>query len=392
MKTLFGYILLIILMLVCAIVLYRWYMGRREYFEVYPSTEERVIDTYQEVLHRQPSSTELINATRDITSNLITWDGLRQRMMDSDEYARMIKLQSNSLTPELDKMLSDSRLLREISAIYREVRKKDIPPSMVLPLRDIYIVINYNPFTLVVLLQDPKYKTFEEDLLRTEQLDKNTTLDLFTKTFDQTILQQKSVELSKSKDAAKIAALATSNNSPVTAAALTSAANSTPGTNGQSTATGGGKDDASKDAKGSQPNSLTPQEQEALKQVLQVLGVSPDNKNACPVDATDTNMTPMAKCIQANAAKIFDIHDAARRIEQPHKGDMVLRPEFAWSVPQPQPPVCNSLGQKPLTQPLLESSKLLLGTSLTDASDTQVGSIMPKFEYKEFVDVPLVKK
>ena len=41
-----------------------------------------------------------------------------------------------------------------------------------------------------------------------------------------------------------------------------------------------------------------------------------------------------------------------------------------------------------MLQPLLASSKLLLGTPLDDAADTQVGSIMPKFEYKEYVELP----
>jgi hypothetical protein len=71
-----------------------------------------------------------------------------------------------------------------------------------------------------------------------------------------------------------------------------------------------------------------------------------------------------------------------------HKHDMVLIPEFAWSVPQEFPPVCTTLGQKPLVQPVMNNSALLLGTPLDDANNTQVGSIMPKFEYKEYVTIP----
>ena len=70
-----------------------------------------------------------------------------------------------------------------------------------------------------------------------------------------------------------------------------------------------------------------------------------------------------------------------------HPEDMVLRPEFAWAIPQPQPPVCYSLGQKPIVQPLMNSSRLLLGTPLDDANDTQVGSILPKFEFKPYIDL-----
>jgi len=381
----YVYSLFAILICLCA---WFWYLQtneRRECFEVYPSIEERVIDIYQDVLQRQPSSKELINASRDINSNTITWDGLRQKLIDSDEYSRMIKLQSNDLAPELNKMLSDSRLIREISAIYRQIVKREIPPKMILPLRDIYISLNYNPFTLAALLQDKKYSNFEEDLQRTEQLDKETTLSTFASSFDQPKLIEKSVEISKSPDAVNIANLTTTNSNPISVATMStvsSPANASASniTTPNTVTNGGGL---------AQGSNLTPEEQAAVRHVLDVLGVSPDSTTARSLDATDTNMTTMTNRIQQNANSVFNIHNAARRIDLPHHGDMVLRPEFAWSVPQYPPPVCTSVGQKPLTQPLLMNSKLLLGTPLDDAADTQVGSIMPKFTYQQYVDVPL---
>ena len=70
-----------------------------------------------------------------------------------------------------------------------------------------------------------------------------------------------------------------------------------------------------------------------------------------------------------------------------HRGDMVLLPEMAWSVPMPRAPVCTTFGQTPLVQPLYENSKLLLGTPLDQ--DTSVGTIMPKFEYKEYINMQM---
>jgi hypothetical protein len=57
--------------------------------------------------------------------------------------------------------------------------------------------------------------------------------------------------------------------------------------------------------------------------------------------------------------------------------------------PEYRPPVCTSLGQKQLEMPVFTESKLLFqGTELERAfTDTQVGSIMPKFQYKEYQDV-----
>jgi hypothetical protein len=62
---------------------------------------------------------------------------------------------------------------------------------------------------------------------------------------------------------------------------------------------------------------------------------------------------------------------------------MVLDPAHKWSVPQKIPPPC-IVGKKDkaIVYPSTEQSALI-GTLLKDAMDTKVGSIMPKFEYKE---------
>ena len=63
---------------------------------------------------------------------------------------------------------------------------------------------------------------------------------------------------------------------------------------------------------------------------------------------------------------------------------------YRGNPPPPyKPPICTSLGQKQLEMPVFTESKLLFqGTELERAfTDTQVGSIMPKFEYKEYQDV-----
>jgi hypothetical protein len=57
--------------------------------------------------------------------------------------------------------------------------------------------------------------------------------------------------------------------------------------------------------------------------------------------------------------------------------------------PRFRPPICTSLGQKPLEQPIFTESKLLFQGAEIDKAfeETQVGSIMPKFVYKEYQDV-----
>lgn len=61
---------------------------------------------------------------------------------------------------------------------------------------------------------------------------------------------------------------------------------------------------------------------------------------------------------------------------------MVLLPELKWSVPQERPEVCRISGKKNKVQYSIEQTSLI-GTLLDAASDTQVGSIMPKFSFKQ---------
>jgi hypothetical protein len=58
-----------------------------------------------------------------------------------------------------------------------------------------------------------------------------------------------------------------------------------------------------------------------------------------------------------------------------------LFPEYEWSVPQPRAPVC--IPTAPCRVQAVQSQSALIGTLLGDASDTQVGSMMPGFQYKE---------
>ena len=60
--------------------------------------------------------------------------------------------------------------------------------------------------------------------------------------------------------------------------------------------------------------------------------------------------------------------------------DMVLFPEFKWDVPQKRPPAC--VGGGASVQPMAEQTALI-GTLLSDAENTRVGSMLPNFVYKE---------
>lgn len=63
--------------------------------------------------------------------------------------------------------------------------------------------------------------------------------------------------------------------------------------------------------------------------------------------------------------------------------DMVLRHDQLWKMPERRPPVCKMGSKKKCSVNPIEVQSSLLGTLLEDSKNTKVGSILPKFSYKE---------
>lgn len=347
-------------------ICFAWYVYRfvekedqKEHFtngsSVSLGLEESIIQIYNDVLHREPSASELIQNTRDLNGKKITLEGLRQRLMDSEEYIRLIKLQSNSLTPELPKVIADRSLIQLIRKIYQEERNTPIPEEMILPLKDTYIWLNYNEYAFRAFLRNKDYATFEEDAQRTAQLDQESLVILLEKSFEKETLTTQGVTIAEEMK---------KEGKPVNENVVTS------NSSGSSSTVHG---------------------------TISASGVS----TARTLNDMDSDMTPMVDRIMLNAKSVFNKDEAAKMLTQrfhetqlpvqTHYGQMVLRADQSWTVPQRPPPVCTTLGQKPMIMPMMNNSKLLLGTSLEDSVDTEVGSIMPKFEYKEYVPLMVME-
>lgn len=174
-------------LLVVILLIYLYYVHYHPKFEQFanitPSPEEEIIKLYQDLLERQPSPTELQKYLGEMKTGQLTMDGLQQQLLDSDEYQRWMKLQSNELAPELRKMVYEKRTLSYLSRAYSESTGRAISPKFLLPLRDIFIYIEYNDMALRLFLKSPVEEEFEKQLLNAFQLNKETTLELFEKTF-----------------------------------------------------------------------------------------------------------------------------------------------------------------------------------------------------------------
>lgn len=352
-----------------------------EYFEdagAIGSLEDQVVDLYASILKRQPSSTELIDNTRSLTAGTITMKGLRQRLYDSEEYSQMIKLQSNELAPELDKVLSDREIFKTIQDAYKSALKKDLPATLLLPLRDIYIFLEYNVYTFKAFLLHKAYPNFEKDLLNMTDIDKESMMALFNKTFSVKELVVEGLKIKAAEEAGRNAS-APKGASPSAKVARTTKDEDTDITAILTRILEGTNGTLDKDAQA---------------RILDEIQKIQDNPNLSPEEkrqaiAAILSLANQDAVMKATADAIVASREDTDYISVPtHEGDMVLRPEFAWSVPQRRPPVCTTLSQPPLVQPQYTNSQLLLGTPLNEAkTETAVGSIMPKFQYQAYTDV-----
>lgn len=294
-----------------------------ESHELFGTAEDTVLDIYGRILRRQPTADELVAGTADINEGV----DLEMKLKNTEEYARLIKLQSNELTPELDKMLSDQAILEKITRLYRLERGgKPVPPKLVLAYKDIYVYVDYNDYTFRAFLRHRKYLDFEDLLKRTNPLNRDVTLRLFKEWFNLDELKKEGQAILAREGAP--------------------AANT--------------------------------------------------GKVARTIEDKDSDLSKLLEGIQQRADDIFNKHEAAiaglaldAGTLQVHNdpNDLVLRPDMAWSVPQPRTPVCTTLGQPALVAPVqLPSKEAMWGTPLPVAADTGVGTIMPRFKMTEYVD------
>ena len=313
-----------------------------------------ILDLYSLLLNRQPTRTELSKNTRDILQGNMSIYGLRQQLLNSNEYKNLAKLQSNDLNPELKKMVSDKEIIDKIDIIYTEELDAIIPPKMVLPLRDIYIYLEYNEYALRAMFRDSVYVSFESDCMHTPDLDNNQTMEIFREYYSRS-------KLFKAGNA--IAAVMASQESSSAA-------------------------DCALEKKLFRELSMCDSDSSSLLYSL-LHGNKNKNNDGTPTPLSEAELAQIEfnknlaarQMSEGNFNLDFNSEAAKTEYKVPiQKGPYIILPEMAWAVPQPRAPVCTTLGQAPLIQPVMTNSTLLEGLPLKDAEkNTGVGSIMPNF-------------
>uniref|UniRef100_A0A6C0CH59 Uncharacterized protein n=1 Tax=viral metagenome TaxID=1070528 RepID=A0A6C0CH59_9ZZZZ len=330
-------------------------------------TEYDIISIFKTILERTPTSDEMNKFAYFDTSQL------KEYLFNSPEYDKLIRIQDNRYNNDVESSIAKKNLLTRIMKIYKVVYKKDAPDAIVEPLKDCFIHLQLNDYLFISMLENINYISFETEVLSTYVLSKKVLLDLFNKYFN--VLELKMISQQKINNINNM------------------------------------ENDID--------NDITTIKEDILK-VKDVLSKDIDLndfiKNTFPnvfnvllkSAVSDSELLDDKEKIKHYLSIIEHYKNTTERLEMPDKTQEKIQKlpqdtELYYRIYDPidykatnrdvnkRPPICTSLGQPQLTQPIFTESKLLFqGTDYDKAfEETQIGSIMPKFIYKEYQDVKI---
>ena len=356
-------ILWIILILFVGFIIWKVNYDKVELFTNLSKSDiiEDVIDIYYKNLQRSPTSQELKTHATAIDKGEYDYRELELRIINSDEYQRLIKTQTNLLVPETKRMVEEKDVITVLKVIYKKFMKKDLKKQLFLPMKDLYVFFNFNIYKFIAMIQDSKYPEFESTLLSDHRLSRESLIELYLKTFDDSKLNYHAEALEKiDKGTAK--------NNTI--------------------------DRLGKNNPGNDP---------------------PGN----PISSNDINTNALLAFLLANSNNINNPKEAANKLDSKEKIDTkavqnmtlstgtggdrgctatqrvylpdeakILRSEYGYNTLQRHPPVCIPVNNKSTEVPSVIFSKIM-GTPLKEAENTTVGSIMPNFEYRRYIEIPV---
>lgn len=146
--------------------------------------EEEIIRTYNGILGRDPSTDELKGVVADMNAKKIDFYTLRLMLINSDEYLRIVKTQTNTVSPDLLRMIAEREYVAKVEKIYRAELGTKIRSSLVLPYHDLYVhVFRNNDRLLRNMFRDDRYGQFEKDVLATVGLDREKLFALYDRVY-----------------------------------------------------------------------------------------------------------------------------------------------------------------------------------------------------------------
>jgi len=357
-------------------------------------SEYEVIELTKSILERPPTIQEMKKFSY-YTSN-----DLKEYLYNLPEYDKLIKTQDNHVNNGIEGAIAKKNIINRIMIIYSTITKKDLPIKMMTPLRDCFIHLQLNEYLFTAMLESFNYSKFEVDVLSAYVLTKKVLLYLFDKHFNVLELKlvaqdkinsinNKTIDFSKELESIKQDILSIADNDLVD-----TIKKSFPNVFNEilkSTLKDVPVDTATMTKIKTTPNKT---DIDLLNQYLtsiekydnKIEKFIPEEKKEIKKEdikeklTLNTNTNKALAAFPENSELYVRVYDPVKR----NTTYTNIRDGY-------KPPICTTLGQDTLTQPVFTQSKLLFqGTDLNDAFEkSQIGSIMPKFIFKEYNDIKI---
>jgi hypothetical protein len=366
-------------------------------------TEYEIIDIYKRILDRAPNMDELKMKMFQNKENLI------EELYNSYEYEKLTKVQDNLAEGGIESSIAKRNLLRKIIDMYKKKYQKDPDDKILMPLRDCYIHLRTNKFLFKAFLESDNYLTFENEVLTTKTITKKILLEIFNKYYNLLELKLKAEELIKNskggieetkeevdvetlkKELSKI----TKEPIPITKPETPPNVSNTNEINNYLN-----KQPSIKETFNTEEENLN--KQPSIKETFNTEENGDLSSTIKRYIDNAIASNPNLKFLTKEEEKVKEIpqekSNEIRKItsELPENSEVYVRIYNPIEYKQSsytgdaryRPPICTSLGQKTLEQPIYMNSSIIKGEDLNKVfEETQVGSIMPKFIYKEYQDV-----
>ncbi len=326
-----------------------------EKYDVY----RKIINTFNTILSRNPNTSELFKYYKKVNEDKLDTNKLKVSLENTDEYKRTQKTQNNMINNEETTTINDQQLDDDIIKTYSQLFQQNPDDVTIKFYRKKYsdeLSMDINKLKKY-MMETPDYKKYEEiiketnDEIKKEDQPAKTTVPK-VKTAKIKPIESKGVTLSDGKSSYVI------NRPNINVYNFTK-------DNGET------EQDVIDKSRGLINNTT----------------YKTDSITKTNIDEKQEDMCPKKKISMAKNNENRNMNELKYKCNTNKRYSNAddfgkLMPEFKWTMPQANKGAC--YGAEYSANPLMSQSALI-GTLLDDADNTSVGSILPKFSYKQEV-------
>ena len=142
-----------------------------------------IIDIYKNILGRQPKPKEIIVNLQEFYEKNSDEEKLKLKLYNSTEYKMIVKMQSNDTDPTLVSKISEKNIIDMLKTVYKNHFNKMPHNKMTIPLKQCYIHLQFNDYLFKAMLMHDNYPSFERDILREYIINDEKLLEIFDNNF-----------------------------------------------------------------------------------------------------------------------------------------------------------------------------------------------------------------